>query len=131
MTKRMRVLLCLVVIALAVSPLRGTFGLPGVGAVDDADQCARMAQDMRAMDHGDPGRHTASPHHPDHHCKQGCGGDRCNGSCGTCIHAFPALPGATAAAPDAHSGFLVFALRHRYAERTISPPFRPPISLAG
>jgi hypothetical protein len=131
MTKRMRVLLCLIAIALAVSPLRGVFALPVAGAADDVAHCATMAQGMHAMDHMNAVMPDSFPHDPDHHCKQGCVGDCCNGSCGTCAHACLALPGTPAAGSDTHFSFLTIEVVYRYAGRSIPPPYRPPIALPG
>ena len=131
MTKRMRALLLLVAIALAVSPLRGAFASPVIAdAADDAAHCATMPHGAHSMDQR-AAMPDSSPQAPDHHCKQGCGGHCCNGSCGTCVHACLAVPRNPAVGSDTFSDLPVNTAVYRYAARTIPPPFRPPIAIPG
>ena len=124
--------LCLLAVALAVAPLRTVLALPvAAGAAEEAAHCATMSHGAHSMEHTGVGMHDGFKLDPDQRCERGCGGDCCNGSCGTCVHAGLALPRTPAAGSDVYNDVPTRAVAYRYAVRTIPPPFRPPISLPG
>ncbi|MGD2111990.1 MAG: hypothetical protein PVI50_01305 [Gammaproteobacteria bacterium] len=126
-TRGQKLLLLLVTIALVAAPLRGSFAMLEPDAAEEPGHCARMQEDMPGM-HPAPDRAAAEQHPAHHGCDPGCAGDCCDGTCGTCAHAAPALSAAAGARVtryrDSHAAPAAFD----YKGPTAHPPFRPPIT---
>ena len=133
-----RILLVIVALALAVSPLRGALAVPLMAAADDATHCVQMQDDMQSPDHmdgmqatnaGNSDPDTLDPGNSDSGCDQGCGGNCCDGACNACAHGALALLNTVTVSIDTHANLLNITLPHTFSGRTVHPPFRPPISL--
>ena len=128
MNNRMcRLLLVIMTLALVVSPLRGALAFPILSAVDDADHCAQMQEDEHSMEQM-TGMQDSTAGNPDTACELGCGGDCCDGACGTCLHGSMILSDILVGISDArdHS---VIKVSDNFSGRTAHPPFRPHIPL--
>jgi hypothetical protein len=124
-----KLLLILLSLALAVSPLRGAWALPMTATADSESHCAQMQQDMN---HADPvmgmnDGNTASGHP----CNDDCNGNCCDSACTTCTHATPALSYTAFTTPGAYRVFLNNISSDAFPERTVIPPLRPPATLHG
>ena len=129
MKKQMhKLLLVIVALALALSPLRGALALPVSAAADDMVHCAQMKNGMHSPDHmADMQDSTAD--NSVHECDQGCDGDCCDGACNTCAHGAIALSSPITVSSQNPNNSLTTVLSYGVSGRTVHPPFRPPISL--
>jgi hypothetical protein len=130
MSKRThKLLMILLSLALAVSPLRATWALPMTTAVDVDSHCEQMQQDnnaadsIMAMDDGNTGS--------GHPCNDNCNGNCCDGACTSCTPAAPAVSNTAPAIPGAYKAFLNNISSNAFPERTVIPPLRPPARLHG
>ncbi|MDH3980821.1 MAG: hypothetical protein OEU91_09975 [Gammaproteobacteria bacterium] len=121
-----RILLALIVLALAMSPLRGGLAVPAMDAGDAEAHCDRMLDSEQSTDHM-AGTHDSISDDPGH--DQGCGGDCCDGACNACAHGLIALPGPVSVTTGAHDIPLNNPASRSFPGRILHPPFRPPISL--
>ena len=119
-----RLMLLIVVLALAMAPLRGTLALPVPASADDTPHCADMQQDhaMPGMHHMDDTADTGQP------CQSGCEGDCCDNACYSCVHPATALLDDSLPAALAHRPPLKITRSSRFFDRTVIPPLRPPAS---
>lgn len=122
-------LLILMMLALAIAPLRVSWSMP-VGAMpDSADHCAQMQGNTPATDAG-TALHAQDTDIGSGYDYNGCCGGDCNGSdCSACAHGAAAASSSISASPDAPNSPLITSFVQSYPERTISPPLRPPASL--
>ena len=128
MSKRThKLLMILLSLALAVSPLRATWALPMTTAVDVDSHCEQMQQDNNAadssmaMDDGNTGS--------GHPCNDDCNGNCCEGACTSCAHATPALSFTALVTPGNYRIFLNNLSSDAFPERMAIPPLRPPAPL--
>lgn len=121
-------LLITVVLALAVSPLRGSLASPVMAAADDTMHCDQMQTVMQSPDHM-AGMQDSATDDSDHDCDQGCGGNCCDGACNTCAHGSIALSSPITVSSETPNKSLTIAPSYGVSGRTVHPPFRPPISL--
>ena len=121
-------LLITVVLALAVSPMRGAFALPVMAPADDTTHCDQMQTAMQSPDHM-AGIQDSAADDFGHKCDQGCGGDCCDGACNACAHGSIALSTTISVTSDNHYTPLNILVLYGVFGRTVHPPFRPPISL--
>ena len=124
-----RILLVIVVSALALAPLRGALALPVVTADADSSHCMQMQHGMHSMDRL-AGMPVPVADNSGHDC-QGCGGDCCEGTCNDCAHGSVALSSVIAVTSEFHDTPPGLSVSYGVSGRTIHPPFRPPISLPG
>ena len=118
MSRRNRKLvLLLVTLALAIAPLRAA--LPVMAVAVEPDHCEQMQEGMQDV----------TVNNQDHSCDQGCGGDCCGGACNACAHSLIALSGPIPVTLDNHESLLNSRVTYGVSDRTVHPPFRPPISL--
>jgi len=122
-----KLLMILLSLALAVSPLRATWALPMTTAVDVDSHCAQMQQDnhtadsIMAMDDSNTGA--------GHPCNSDCNGSCCDEACTSCAHATPALSFTAFVTTRAYRTFLNNLSSDVFPERTVIPPLRPPARL--
>jgi len=123
-------LLIFIVLALAIAPLRGVLAAPVPAAADDPSHCEQVQTGMQASGHV-AGTQDTTADTRDHDCDQGCGGDCCDGACNDCAHASIALSGIHSVTPDNLYISQTVFVSYGVSDRTVHPPFRPPISLPG
>lgn len=122
-------LLILMMLALALAPLRATWAMQANAPVDTADHCAQMQHDSEASDTDTMLHSQGTDSEPGHTCNGCCGSDCNAANCNACAH------GASAAARIINASVDIPAAPHtpvflyNYPERTITPPLRPPASL--
>jgi hypothetical protein len=121
-----KLLLILLSLALAVSPLRGAWALSMIATADSTSHCAQMQQDMNhaAPVMGMNDRNTDSGHP----CNDDCNGNCCDGACTTFT---PALSYTAFVTPGTYTLFLNNLSSDAFPERTVIPPLRPPALLHG
>jgi hypothetical protein len=122
-----RLLLFLLALALAMTPLRGALGHTPLSTAPSEHHCAQISQGMHSpvnlLDHhAMPGVDDSG-----HDCSRGCNGTCCAGAC-SCVHAAMAIPVSLWTLP-----LLTTAARHTrlftgFTQRSLPPPFRPPVS---
>jgi len=122
-----RLTLYFLALALAVTPLRGALAHIPFSQGTTEHHCMQMAHGMHSPGttvdrHVVPGRHDSG-----HDCNRGCNGTCCGGAC-TCVHAATAIPVSLWTFP-----LLATAARHTplfpgFTQRSLPPPFRPPVS---
>ena len=122
-----RLLLLLLSLALAMTPLRGALGHISLTTASSEHHCTQMSHGMHSP--GKPVNHPAMPDSGDsgHDCSRGCNGTCCTGAC-TCVHAAMAIPVSLWTVL-----LLTTAARHTrlfpgFTQRSLPPPFRPPVS---
>jgi hypothetical protein len=120
-------LLVIIVLALALSPLRGAYALAALLCADEVSHCGGMQYTMHSKIHRD-GIKDRAVDGAGHCCGQGCDRDCCDGAC---VHPPLALSGATPRDSVATGHGLYIMIAQCCSGRTVSPPFRPPISLPG
>jgi len=123
-------LLIFLALALAIAPLRGALAVPVPADADDPSHCVQVQAGMQASGHVAAMQDTTADTR-DHDCKQGCGGDCCDGACNDCAHGSIALSGISSVTPDNLYTSPTLTASSGIAGRTVHPPFRPPISLPG
>ena len=122
-----KLLMILLSLALAVSPLRITWALSMTATVDVDEHCAQMQQDNNgadsemAMDDSNTGY--------GHPCNSDCDGNCCDDACMTCAHATPALSYTSFVTPDNYLIYLNNLSSDTFPERSVIPPLRPPAPL--
>ena len=119
-----RLSLLLIALALAVAPLRGSFAQFSASPSSAAHHCAQMVQAGDAAAKSSPTKSGGS-----HDCGHGCKGICCGSACG-CAHATAAITVATWFVPLVRTVSKPIPPIGVLAERTLSPPFRPPLSCA-
>jgi len=128
MSKRThKLLMILLSLALAVSPLRVTWALPMTTTVDVDAHCAQMQQDNHAADSvmATDDSNTGAGHP----CDDNCNGSCCDGACTSCAHATPALSFTAFVTPGDYRTFLNNLSSDAFPKRMVIPPLRPPAPL--
>jgi hypothetical protein len=122
-----RLFLSLLALALAMTPLRGALGHIPLSTSLSEHHCTQLSHGMHSP--GKPVEHHAMPGSGDsgHDCCRGCNGTCCTGAC-ACVHAAMAIPVSLWTLP-----LLATATRHIrlfpcFTQRSLPPPFRPPVS---
>ena len=110
-------LLVMLVLALAVAPLRGALALSTQSDMDSDVHCAGMQQDMHA---------TPALAAGDQGCKQECDCNCCDSACGICAAGGTALTGTETAAGGFAGAIPAAIVSSTFPVRNLSPPFRPP-----
>ena len=118
-SRNRQLVLILVTLALVITPLRGVLALPVMTVADVASHCQQMQDGMQAV----------AVDNQDQKCDQGCDGDCCDGACNACTHGSIALSGPIPVTLDNHESLLNSRVTYGVSDRTVHPPFRPPISL--
>jgi hypothetical protein len=123
-----RLSLYFLAIALAVAPLRGTLARIPLSAASSEHHCTQMAYGIHLP--GNPVDSQALPGSRDsgHDCNRSCKGTCCGNAC-TCVPAAAAISASLWTAP-----LLTTAARHAplfpgFTQRSLNPPFRPPVSV--
>jgi hypothetical protein len=122
-----RLSLYLLALALAVTPLRGTLAQARLSAAHSEHHCTQMSQSMHSPgntveSHAMPGSRDS-----DHDCTRGCNGTCCGSAC-TCVHAAAAIPASPWVLPLLTTTARHTALFPDFTQRSLSPPFRPPVT---
>jgi hypothetical protein len=120
-------LLVIIVLALALSPLRGAYAWTALPCADEVSHCGGMQYTMHSKIHG-AGIMDKAVDGAGHCCGRGCDRKCCAGAC---MHPPLALTGATPRDSDATGHVLYIMSSQCCSGRTVSPLFRPPISLPG
>ncbi|HAJ92584.1 MAG TPA: hypothetical protein DCO71_08235 [Gammaproteobacteria bacterium] len=118
-----KLLLVLITITLAITPLRGAWAIADSPATDSGSHCDQM-QDTESMADMQHDNHAGSA--PD--SKQDCNGSCCDDSCSTCVHGSSAISSyhtVTAGVTDAPIN-TIFPVT--FTGRTVTPLLRPPTS---
>jgi hypothetical protein len=119
-----RLSIYLLAIALAVAPLRGALALVAVPATAAAHDCPHLQYDAHPWQHTADGSGTQDGGHG---CSRDCGGACCGNAC-TCAQAAPGISASLRSAsftPEATRHTAVFP---GFSQRSLPPPFRPPVS---
>ena len=123
-TNANKLLLILMILALAAMPLRGAWAFAPADSGEPASKphCAQMdmpaaEQPVQVTDEGG------------HHCKSGCDGDCCDGSCNTCANSTLSLLNSVTVPATTNGMRLALPVAAVFPHRTIIPPLRPPASL--
>ncbi len=115
-------LLILMMLALAMAPMRAGWAMPADPTPSTADHCAQMQHDSQTAKPGDGQHAQQADSVPGHFCNGGCGND-CNASnCTTCAHGAYAAPGSIIATRDIPALPSHTSLEESYPEGTITPP---------
>jgi hypothetical protein len=122
-------LLILVTLCVALTPLRSAWALPETAAPDTASHCADMQHDMQQMDH-DAG-HGGKSGGNTHDCKFGCNGSCCDKSCSACLHAPVAIPACLIVLRDKPDHEHRSAIIDAFPDLHPKPPLRPPLAFPG
>jgi hypothetical protein len=123
-----KLLIILLSLALAVSPLRVAWGLSMTTTADVDSHCAQMQQDKNAADSvmAMDDRNTGSGNP----CNEDCNGTCCDGACTSCTPAAPAVSNSALVTPGGYRILLNNnMLSDVFPERTVIPPLRPPAPL--
>ena len=122
-----KLILIMVTLSVAFSPLRGAWALPDAGPPDTGSHCAGMQHDMQQMNHGtDPG---GDPDSQPHKCKSGRNGSCCDKHCSACLHTAAAIPASTIVLRDSPELEHGLPLSHNFPQRHLKPPLRPPLAI--
>ncbi len=130
MSKRThKLMMILLSLALAVSPLRATWALSMTATVDTDAHCAQMQEDKNAADSvmAKDDRNTGYGHP----CNNDLDGASFDGACTSCAHATPALSYSAFVTPDNYVLYLNNISSDAFPKRTVIPPLRPPAPLHG
>jgi len=128
MKKRVhRLLVTILTLAMAVSPLSGVFAGQVMAASSEDAGCADMQHDMHSPEQMADMQDTAPS--DSHDCGQDCKGSCCDGACSACTHAAPALASAMTALRCISNTLPTVTPLYGFTERLTAPPFRPPVSL--
>jgi len=124
-----RLLLSLLALALAMTPMRGALGHIPLSTSPSEHHCPQMSHGMHSP--GNPVDHQAMPGSGDsgHDCSRGCNGTCCAGAC-TCVHAASAIPVSLWTLPLLATAARYTWLSPGFTRRSLPPPFRPPVSAA-
>jgi len=124
-----RLLLLLLAIALAMTPLRGALGHIPLSMAPSEHHCQQMSQGMHSQ--GTTVTHHAMPGVDDsgHDCCRSCNGSCCAGAC-SCVHAAMAIPVSLATLPLLATTAPHTRLFPGFTRRSLPPPYRPPVSAA-
>jgi hypothetical protein len=122
-----RLSLLLLALALAVVPLRGTLAQSTLSAAPSENHCTQMTHGMST-----PGNPDSGPAMPDrldsgHDCSRGCNGSCCGGAC-NCVPAAAAIPASRWIVTFIPAADRYTSLFPGFAQRSLTPPFRPPVS---
>lgn len=109
-------ILILIMLALAIAPLRGAWAIPDSPVTDTESHCAQMQQ--QAPEAGS-----------DHDRNHGCDGSCCDDTCNACVHGTSAISGFTTLIPGINGTPPDESVPVSFTGRTTSPPLRPPASL--
>jgi len=123
-----KLVLVLIVIAIAAAPLRGALALPAPAAGDVESHCANMQNDMQHTDAMPGMHHQDGTADASRQCKAGCNGDCCDNACSSCVHQATALTDDSLTAANPHFPPLKIFLSSRFSDRTVIPLLRPPAS---
>jgi hypothetical protein len=119
-SRMQKLLLVILALALAASPLRGAWAMPDIPATDSETHCAQMQHSMQddvTMGASDPD------------CKQGCDGSCCDDSCSACVPGTSAISGTLTLAAEVTAAQHNKIIPAAFSGRTVIPPLRPPASL--
>lgn len=117
-TRTRKCFLVMVMLALAVAPLRGAWSMPMPVEAEDPPHCAQM--DMQQQD----AAKTAADA-----CDRDCDGTCCGSACNACVNAASALLNTVNILPALHDTPRDSVFLATFPERTLIPPLRPPASL--
>ncbi|MDX1697981.1 MAG: hypothetical protein R3308_06805 [Thiohalobacterales bacterium] len=123
-TKTDKLLLVLMILALAVTPLRGASAFAPADSSEPASKPHCASMDMPAAE-----QHVEVTDEGGHPCKYGCNGDCCDDSCTTCALSPVSLLNSVALAPAMNGMSLAVPVAAAFPHRTVIPPLRPPASL--
>jgi hypothetical protein len=127
MHRRLRtLLLILVTLSVALTPLRGVWALQEATTPDTNSHCAGMQHDMQQTDHH--ARHGGKPDDKAHDCKFGCNDSCCDKSCSACLHASAAIPACLIVLRDKPDQKHRPAVTGAFPDRYLKPPLRPPLA---
>ena len=122
-------LLILMMLALALAPLRMSWSMPADATPDSTDHCAQMQGNAPAIDTG-TSLHAQDTDTGSGYDYNGCCGGDCNGAdCTACAHGATAASSSISAAADIPASQLALNFVYSYPERSLTPPLRPPASL--
>ncbi len=125
-TRAQKILLFVVALALAISPLRGVLAMTATDAAGTEAHCAQMQDDAHAGHAMADMQDGAAPGHGGAH---DCDGECCNDACNSCTHGSIALSTAVVIASETLHTELLHGIPDSFPGRSIHPLFRPPISL--
>jgi uncharacterized protein involved in copper resistance len=118
-----KLILILVALALAVSPLRSALALPAAASTDSESHCTAM-QHTGAM----PGMHHPDSADAGQPCKAACSGDCCDSACKSTVNPASALLDGSLTPVSPYHPPLKITLSSRFSNRTVMPLLRPPAS---
>jgi hypothetical protein len=123
-----RLSLFLLALALAVAPLRGTLAMAPLSAAPSAHHCMQMAHGMHTPGHALDSTVMPTNRDSGHDCNRSCNGACCGGAC-TCVHAATtAIPVSLWKLPLLATATQHTALFTGFTQRSLPPPFRPPVT---
>jgi len=121
-------LLVLMMLALAIAPMRALWAMPADVTTDMTDHCAQMQGNTQAAK-PDSSLHSQGTDAGSDHACNGCCGSDCNAAnCNACAHGASAASSIISTSADIPASQLTLSFAYSYPERTISPPLRPPAS---
>ncbi|MEN8108975.1 MAG: hypothetical protein ABFS22_13345, partial [Pseudomonadota bacterium] len=122
-----KLLLVVLALALAISPVHGVPTLPMIDAADDTSHCARMQHDMQTANA--PANAQLQEDGTGHQCEQGCNGGCCSGACSICAHGAFAMSDIVIVTLEFNDTTRTGLFLASFPERTVIPPLRPPAFL--
>jgi hypothetical protein len=121
-----KLLLLLVMLSVALSPLRGVWALPEVAMDDTEPHCAGMQHDTQQMNHHD--MHGGKTDNKPHQCQSGCNGSCCKQGCNSCLHlAAAAIAPGPIVLHETPGQETAWPAANNFPERHLKPPLRPPL----
>ena len=123
-----KLLRIILVLALAVAPLRGAQAFAPAATPDAATApCAEMQHDMPAIDHMTVMHDTT--YETSHQCERDCDGSCCDGACSMGVQGQSAIMNTMGTLVGIDGMLLITTRPDAFPDRPFSPLFRPPVDL--